>query len=106
VPRRVIDGIPAADLNDATGVHDRNAMRDVAHDREIVGDEEVRQAKPLLQILQQVDDLGAYGNIERGYRLIRDDEFRRDGKGASVKLTSSTACSRGKLRENRACAGS
>jgi hypothetical protein len=38
-------------------IHDRNAMADVFHDREIVSDEHVGQTELLLQVLHQVDDL-------------------------------------------------
>jgi hypothetical protein len=42
---------------------------------EIVGNKEVRQAKFLLQILKQIDDLGLDRDVKSRDRLIADDEF-------------------------------
>jgi hypothetical protein len=78
--RRVVDRIPAPDLDDAAGIHDRDAMRDMAHDRKIVGNEQIGEAEPALQVRKQVDDLGADRNVESGHRLVGDDEFGRHGQ--------------------------
>ena len=40
--------------------------------------EDVGQADVTLQLLQQIEDLGLNGNIQRGYRLITNDQFRVD----------------------------
>src|SRR2546426_8238516 len=37
-------------LHDLAEVHDRHVICDVLHDREIVGDEEIREPAPLLQV--------------------------------------------------------
>src|SRR5438874_4280156 len=39
--RPLIDAVPVADLDDLSEVHDRHAVRDVAHNGQIVSDEEV-----------------------------------------------------------------
>ena len=39
-----------------------------------MGDEQVGQAELALQILQQVDDLRLHRDVERGDRLVADDE--------------------------------
>ena len=44
-------------LDDAAEIHDGNARRDMLHHRQIVADEDVGEAKPLLQVLKQVQDL-------------------------------------------------
>ena len=44
------NGVPLGKLNNSPQVHDRNLSRDVANDRKIVRDEEVTQAKLILQI--------------------------------------------------------
>ena len=54
----------------------------MAHDREVVGDEEVGQAELLLQLLQQVDDLRLDRHVERRHRLVADDEVRLDRERA------------------------
>ena len=65
-----------ARLDDLAEVHHRHAGADVAHEPQIVRDEEVGQLQPLLQIEQQVDDLRLNRDVERGDRLVGDDEGR------------------------------
>ena len=62
--------------------HHRDAAADVFHDGEIVGDEEVRDASLLLQILEQVDDLRLDRDIQGADRFVAHDQFRFDGEGA------------------------
>jgi hypothetical protein len=50
----------------------------VAHHREVVGDEDVGERQPLLQVLQQVDHLGLHRHVERRHRFVADDEARLD----------------------------
>jgi hypothetical protein len=45
-------------LNQLADVHDGNPVADVLHHAQVVGDEDVGQVQPLLQIEQQVQDLG------------------------------------------------
>ncbi len=59
------------DLDDAAEVHHRDARRDVLDDREVVRDEEVREAEAALQVLQQVDDLRLHRHVERRHRPRR-----------------------------------
>jgi hypothetical protein len=63
-------------LHDPTEVHDRNPVGDVPHDREVVRDEQIGELELLLQLLEQIDDLRLDGDVERGDRLVRDDEVR------------------------------
>src|SRR6202035_932508 len=44
-------------LDDAAGIQDSDALRDAAHHREVVCDEQVAQGEAILKIEQQVDDL-------------------------------------------------
>ena len=67
-------------LDDAAEVHDGHLAGDVAHDGQIVGDEEVGEPEPLLQLLQQVDHLALDRHVERGDRLVADDDARVDGQ--------------------------
>ncbi len=53
-----------------------------AHDREVVGDEEVGEAEPALQVLQQVDDLRLDRHVERGDGLVADDQLGLRGERA------------------------
>ena len=58
------------------------------HHLETVGDEQVRQAEPLLQILEQVHDLGLDTDVEGRDRLVADDQFglARQGTGDADPL--------------------
>ena len=53
------------------------------HHAEVVGDEEIGQPQVLLQVLEQVDDLGPDRHVERRDRLVRYHEagVERQGPG-------------------------
>ena len=51
---------------------------DVVDHGEIMRDEEISEPEFLLQILQQIDDLRLDRHVERGDRLVADDELRLD----------------------------
>ena len=78
------------ELDDLAEVHHRDAVGDVADDGEVVGDEEVGEVELLLQLHEQVQDLGLDRHVERGDRLVRDDELRlqheRAGKADALAL--------------------
>ena len=48
----------------------------MAHDRQVVRDEHVREAELVLQVLEQVDDAGLDRHVERGHRLVEHDAAR------------------------------
>ena len=62
--------------------HHHHAVGDGADDREVVRDEEHGEAEALLEIGQQVEDLGADGDIEGGNGLVEDDQLRPGDEGA------------------------
>ena len=63
-------------------VHDRHMGGDVLYHTQIMGDEDQRDAQLLLQVHEQVDDLGLDGYVQRGNGFIGHDELRMDGQGA------------------------
>src|SRR5262245_50364748 len=69
------------DLDDLAQVHHCHARRDVLDDREIVRDEEIGEPELRLEILEQVHDLGLDRDVERGHRLVGDDELRIHREG-------------------------
>src|SRR5438270_7639461 len=77
-----VDVVPRADFDDLAQVHDRHAIGDVAHDREVVGDEQVGQLQLVLQVLQQVDDASLNRHVEGGHRLVEYEEVGVEGQGA------------------------
>ena len=56
-------------------LHDGDLVRQILDYAEIVGDEEIGDPEFLLQLLQQIEDLGLDGDIERRGRLIGDDQL-------------------------------
>ncbi len=60
--------------------------------REIVGDEEVGEPEPLLQIAQQVEDLGTDRDVERRDRLVQHHQpgrqDQRAGNGDALALAA------------------
>ena len=82
VRRRAVDLLLGALLDHAAQVHDRDPVGQVTHDRQVVGDEEIGHAELVLQVLEQVDDLGLHGDVERGDRLVADDDLRLEGERA------------------------
>ena len=69
-----------ARLDDAAALHHRDVAGDLAHDAEVMGDEQHRHAEPGLQILQHLEDLRLHGDVERGGRLVRDEQVRAVGE--------------------------
>ena len=57
-------------------IHHRHAVGDVAHHRQVVGDEQQRETQRFLQFVQQVHHLRLHGHVEGGDRLVADDELR------------------------------
>ena len=53
-----------SELNDIAEVHNGDTVTDVLDDVEVMRNEEERQSELLLQVVQQVDDLGLDGNVQ------------------------------------------
>ena len=82
VHRGVVDRVPLAELDDLAEVHDRDPVADVAHHRQVVGDEDVGEVELGLQVLQQVHHLRLDRDVQGGHRLVRDDQLGPQGQGA------------------------
>ena len=65
VLRLGVEVVPRSDLHGVTEVHDHDAVGDVAHDVQVVGDEDVRQPERALEVLEQVEDLRLDRDVER-----------------------------------------
>jgi hypothetical protein len=61
-------------FDDLAEVHHRDAVGDVAHHRQVVGDEHVADLQLLLQLVEQVEHLGLDRQVERGDGLVADDD--------------------------------
>ena len=76
VQRPRIDLIGEAQFDDVAELHHRDTVGDVAHDREVVRNEELGQPKLLLQVLHQVDHLRLNRYVQRAHRLVGDHDLR------------------------------
>ena len=63
-----------AALDDLAVVHDAHPVGHLAHDAEIVGDEQHRHVELGLELEQQVEDLRLDGHVERRGRLVGDQQ--------------------------------
>ena len=82
----------AADLAHLAQVHDHDPVADVLHHRQVMGDEQHGQAVAALHVLQQVQDLGLDGHVQRRHRLIADQhlgiERQRPGDADALALAA------------------
>src|SRR5688572_27084858 len=69
-------------FHDLAEIDDRDAIGDPAHHGDVVRDEKQREAKLFLQVLEEIDDLRLYRDVERGHRLVRNHELRIDRQRA------------------------
>jgi len=80
------------DFDDPPEIHDRHPVRHVLHHRQVVGDEQIRQPEPRLQIGQQIHHLRLDRHIERADRLVQHHQRRferqRPGDADPLPLTA------------------
>ena len=67
-------------LDLAAGVHHEHAVGDLGDDAEVVGDQDDRRAEPLADVAQQVEDPRLDRHVERGRRLVGDQQLRVAGE--------------------------
>ena len=77
----VEDLVDAALLDDLAEIHDRDAVGGVVHDGQVVRHEEVGQAVLLLEVLEQVHDLGLHRDVQGGDRFVEHEQLRIDRQG-------------------------
>ena len=70
-------------FDDPAGVHDDHPVAHLAHDAEIVGDDDDGHIQFFLELHHQFQDLCLYRDVQRRGRLVGDEQFRvaRDGHG-------------------------
>ena len=69
-------------FDDAAEIHDHHAVADVAHDREVVADEEQGEREVAAQLHEEVEDLGLDRDVECRDALVADQEVGLDGERA------------------------
>ena len=70
------DVVQVACFDDLAAIHDDHVVGDVGDHPEIVGDHQQRHPEFLLQVLHEAQDLGLDGDVERGRRLVGDQQRR------------------------------
>src|ERR1700722_950618 len=70
-------------LDDISSAHYTDGVGHVLHDRQVVGDEEVRETLISLELPQQVQYLALNGDVECARRFVEDDELWFNRKGTS-----------------------
>ena len=76
VPGVAVQLVGRSRFDDASQIHHADGVGNMSHDRQIVRDEDVRQAELLLQVAQQVDHLGLDRNIQGRDRLVAENHLR------------------------------
>ncbi len=74
--RRGDDRARGTELDDAAEIHHRDPVADMRDHGEVVRDEQIGEAELAAQGGEQFDDLRLDRNIQRGDRLVADDEVR------------------------------
>src|SRR5271165_5162035 len=64
-----------SDFHNLAAIHDGDTRREIADDRHRMRDKKISQAEVALQLGEQVDDLRAHADVQRGDRFVRHDEF-------------------------------
>ncbi len=68
-------------LDDLSQVHDGDVRGHIGHHGQVVPDQQVTEFQVLLQIHQEVNDLQADGDVQRGRGFVEDDDLRVRGNG-------------------------
>ena len=74
------DLVGVAALDHPTRVHDEDAVAELGHDAEVVRDQQHRRAALGHEPLEQVEDLRLRRHVERGRRLVGDQQVRLVGE--------------------------
>ena len=86
------DVLARALFDDAAEIHDHHVIGDMAHDRQIVADEEIGEIEPLLDVGEEVQHLRLDRHIERRDRLVEHQDGRRQhqraGDGDALALAA------------------
>ena len=73
--RRVVEGVDPSALDDLARVHDRAEIAELSHDRQVMRDQDQRQAEIAAESVEQLQDLRLHHHVERRRRLVRDQHF-------------------------------
>jgi len=77
MPRAGEDLVRWRSLDDLAGVHDGDPVADLGDDAEVVRDQEDRETESISQRRKQTNDLDLDRDVERGRRLVGDQQLGR-----------------------------
>ena len=89
VPRPREQLVAGRDLDDLPEVHDRDAVAQVANDAKVVGDQHQCEVELVLQLDEQVEDLGPDRCVQRRCRLVADQELRLSRSARAITIRCS-----------------
>ena len=70
----------SAPLGDPAGVHDGDVVRRLGDHPKVVGDQDDGRPVRLLEVADQVEDLSLHRHVERGRRLVGDQDLGVEGE--------------------------
>ena len=74
-----------ADFDHLPQIHHQYALADMADDGQVVRNKNQCEPELLLQVAQEVDDLGLDRHVKGRDRLVTDDDARAQDQGACLK---------------------
>ena len=78
--RPFVETLGVRELNDLTQVHDCHPIAHIFDNTQIVRDKKKRQTELLLEVLEEIQDLGLNRRVESAYRLVSNDEIGSHGQ--------------------------
>lgn len=81
MPRAVKNVRTLSLFHDHAGIHDRDILRQIRHNAQVMGDNDNGCIMLLLQILDDIQNLPLDSHIQRRRRLVADQKLRVTGKG-------------------------
>ena len=63
-------------------IHHGDAVGNVVHDQQVMGNKQVCYVQLLLQVLKHIDDLGLNGHVKGRHGLVADDELGTNRQSA------------------------
>ena len=84
VARRVVERDGRAQLGDASGVHDGGRLAGLRDDRQVVRDQHDGEPELLGEPLQQLQDLRLHHHVERGRRLVGEQDARLHASAIAI----------------------
>ena len=78
------------ELEDLACIHNGDPVRDVANCVHVMRDEHQPESKAVLQIVEEVQDLGTHRHVQGRGRLVGNDDARVQGEERGEKRSPAT----------------